>query len=283
MINLKKRKIIEKTNRKQKEFHLSRKYIIIGIIFIILVLGYFLISKFNLFNIKSLISQDDFYADSILLKLSIPVGGESAEYFNLINYKEGKNFKISFENLDDLASVDGSEFFLDKGESKIVQISFKDNSYQTNVLVGSLIIETSSSIKKIPIILGIEDKTPTFAITQKPLPNYLEVYPGEKIGMDIKIFNLKNNDLHNLKTNYIIKNFYGDLVLSEQESFVIKDTFSTIKMFDIPKDVKTGNYVFITLVEYNNTKSFSANLFEISDKGFDINLGKFNITNPSII
>lgn len=276
----KKRKEVRNKSKKEnsKKFKKSnyKKYLLAGIVILIALLAIFLVTQFDFVEIKNIFSKSDFNVDTILIKLNIPVGGEYTEHIKIINEGKDDSFKIYFNNLDNLTSVEEEEIFVFSGESKDVFILFKDYSYKTDVHIGELIVESSSSVKRVPIILGIEDKNPLFAITQKPLPSYLEVYSGEKLGMDIKLFNLKNNDLHNIQVSYILKNFESSVLVSETETLAIKDSFSNIKTINIPKNTKEGNYVFITIVEYEGIKSFSTYFFEINSKGIDLNLGKFS-------
>lgn len=267
---------LKKESREKHKFHFNKKFLYVGLIIVLLAFGYFLFTQLDISEIKSFISHNDFSVNTVLLKLNIPNGGESTGDVIITNLKNNNNFKISFENMDNLVSINEDGFNLNKGETKTLEILFKDNLFKSGVYSGFLVIESSSSSQKIPIILGIEDREPLFAITQKALPAYLEVYKGEKLGMDIKVFNLKNNELSSVKLNYVVQNLNGDVLLSDEENLAIKDTFSTIKTFDIPKNTKVGDYIFITSITYGASTSFSTYFFEIKSKGFSIDISKFS-------
>ena len=124
--------------------------------------------------------------------------------------------------------------------------------------------------REIPILLNIEDENRIFIISLTGIPKYTNVYPGGKLGMEIKIFNLQPHISYKVDVRYSIKNLDDELILSEEEELVIKESFGTTKIIDIPKDMPLGNYVFITSIAYNNTKSTAGYLFSISKKESEI-------------
>lgn len=274
MKNKKKSKKKKSQNSGNARKYINKNSVIITLIaFLVLISILFFFFKSDFSN--SIFNKNSFEVNTILLKLNIPSGGSSIENIKITNKGKTQDFEISFEHMDSFATADFNKFSLLPYEEQIVQISFSDPTHQPKVYVGNLVIKTSDSIKKIPVILGVDDKNAVFAITQKPLPNYLEIHPGEKIGMDIKFFNLMSNGLANVGVEYMVDNFDGETIVSEQENIIIEGSLSTIKLIDIPKNIKSGKYVFITSLNYETTKSSSTYFFEIKDKGFDVNLSKF--------
>ena len=221
------------------------------------IIGYGLMGSF---------SSESFKSNTILLKLNTITDGELSTDIKITNQKnEPQVFNLYFSGLEGIASVGESQFSLGARGSTIVNVSFKDINGEVDVYVGYLIIETADMTKKIPVILTVEDINPFFAIIQKPLPKYEDVSPGGRVGMDIKLFNLKSKELENININYLMKNFDNEILVSENEKLAVEESASVSKTIELPDNMDEGDYVFITLVNYNG-RSIASYYFEISKK-----------------
>jgi hypothetical protein len=226
---------------------------------IILVAAATIFVKMNYFS-----SENGFSASTILIKLNIALNNEATDNVQITNNElTTQTFNLRFNNLDNLASVEDKEFSLASGESKNVKISFKDNNHQIGIYTGQLIIGTFGSTKKIPIILGIEDANPSFAIIQGSIPKYENVYPGGKLGVEIKVFDLTSISSPNVRVKYSIKNFDNVIIWSDEEDLIIGESLN--KIIDLP-NIPLGNYVFITTIDYQGTESISGYLFNVMKK-----------------
>ena len=237
----------------------KRSILITGIIISLIVILILL----NIYYPK----KEGFSTNTIFLKLNLPLGGEFVKNIKITNQESvEQNFNLYLNNFKDLVTIKNKEFSLGAKEFREVEISFKDNKKEIGTYPGKLIIETQMLKREIPILLNIEDENRIFIISQTGIPKYTNVYPGGKLGMEIKIFNLQSYISYKVKVKYSIKNLDDELILSEEEELVIKESFGTAKIIDIPKDVPLGNYVFITSLGYDNTKSTAGYLFSISKK-----------------
>ncbi|MDO8623452.1 MAG: hypothetical protein Q7R52_04350 [archaeon] len=242
----------------QKPKNRKNLFIITGIVLILIIAS--LIYYFNFYN-----KEETFSTNTILLKLNIPINGELSQTIKITNdYKKEQKFEVYSEGLDGIVTLDNFQFSLSSGESKEIIISFKDINNKIEVYSGNLIIKTSNFKKEIPVIIGTEDKNNYFAITQKILSE--DVSPGGKIKMEIRIFNLVDKEIHNIKSYYIIKNFNNDVLITDNENLAVKDSTSIIKLIDLPKNTKYGKYIFITSINYDHSQAMASSFFEISKK-----------------
>lgn len=233
--------------------------IFIGVFVIILLI----IAGVYFFEFGNFTKNESFTTNTILLKLNIPLSGEVVNTIKITNEKNSEQtFKIYFDNLGSLASLDESEFSISAKGSKDVKITFKDSSRKIDAYTGEMIIEGKTK-KIIPVVLTVQNDYNDLALIQKTIPKYNSVNPGGKLGMDIKILNLKDNELHNLKMNYQVRNLKNEIILSEDENLAVSDSLTTSKIFDIPKSFSYGNYVFITTVIYDSSEIIATNFFEI--------------------
>lgn len=209
--------------------------------------------------------EQNVFSRTSLLKLNIPLNGESINSIKITNYeKTEQNFKIYFHALDDIGSVDEGEFALGAGEKKEIKVYFRDNKNEVGVYVGQLIIETETARGEIPVILGIEDPNYAFAIIQSGVPKYDNVYPGGKLGIEVKVYDVGNVVPPTVEAKYYIKNFDNEVILSDEVNLVVDG--SKTEIIDIPKTWLKEDYVFITEIDYKGTKSIAGYLFSVTEK-----------------
>ncbi|MDD5012398.1 MAG: hypothetical protein PHQ66_02005 [Candidatus Nanoarchaeia archaeon] len=233
----------------------KRWLIICAVIVLLSAAGFFVYSQF--------LTEKDFTKTS-LIKVNIPTDGEYEISVKITNPEQTEQLiNFSINNFNNIATFSDSEFYLQPGESQNLIISFKDNIHTPEVYVGKLIIRDSVSKEEIPVILGVEDSNSAFAIIPSVLPKYDSVYPGDKFGIDLKVFDLKNSNVPTVKANYEIKNLDGETILNGETEIAVDDGGKT-EIINIPKDWGTGDYVFVITINYKDTISFSSYLFSIS-------------------
>ena len=244
----------------------EKKVLITGIIIILIGISIFL--GINYFF------EEESFSKTSLLKLNIPLGGESVNNIKIVNYKETEqSFSLYFNGLKDLASIKDREFTLGPKESMDAAIYFKDHKNEVGIYSGQLIIETPTIKEKIPVILGIEYPDSPFAIIQNSIPKYDNVYPGGKLGIEIKVFDIGGADSPSVKAEYFIQNFDNEIIESGWENLIVGGSVS--KIIDIKKTLPYGDYVFVTSIDYKETKSIAGYLFSISEKKEEIVSGNF--------
>jgi hypothetical protein len=214
--------------------------------------------------------QKDFTRTS-LVRLNIPLGGEINSTLKIINPDDRiQEIKFSLNNFDGLASLSTDKFIFDSKEETNLIIYFKDSINKPGIYVGKLTIEGSLYKEEIPIILGVEDPNHAFAIVQTSVPKYDSVYPGGKLGIDFKVFDLVNSNVQTVKTNYLIKNLDDETILNGNTDLVVGSGSKT-EIVNIPNDWEIGDYVFISYIDFKDTISFSSYLFSVSNpEGKDI-------------
>ncbi len=216
------------------------------------------------------------FTKTSLLKLTLPIMSESENTVKIVNYdKVPHDFNVYLNNLQQLALLKETQFSLNKGESKDLIVSFKDTIGEVEVYLGKLIVETEISKEEVPIILSIEDPNHAFAIIKSSIPKYDNVYPGGKLGTEIKIYDLVGTNMQTIDAIYLIKNFEDEILMSSTGNLVVGG--SKTELFDIPSNWEKGDYVFITSIDYKGTKSISSHLFTVSDKKAGILSGDFKL------
>lgn len=209
-------------------------------------------------------SKESFLVKTFLVKINFPVGSGNEYKVNVQNIDNSpKELSLKLENLDGISYLENEKLFLDSlGENSFV-IYFNDTQNVVKTYSGSLIISDGLTEKKIPIVVTTEDSKSIFSIIPSGIPKYLNVYPGGKFGVDIKVYDLNNaNDL-SVNANYQIQNFNGEVLWSDEGDLIIEGSKTLI--LDIPKNWPKENYVFVTSINYKGTESISSYFFTISD------------------
>jgi len=237
-----------------------KQVLIVGAIIIGLILAYFAFQYFF---------QDSFDVTPIYpIKINSFIGGNTnAEITITNNEKFSNDFSVEVENLDDVAEITESSFSLASKESKTLQLVINDAYRIAQAHVGKVIIESTTEIKEIPVLISFEEPTSPFAIIYEEVPNYENVYPGGKLGVEIKIFDIYDNSLKEIKASYFIKNFDGKLIdIEENKPLVIEGKHGFLKVFDIPDGMELDDYVLITYIDYNGSRGVGSYLFNVEDK-----------------
>jgi len=231
-------------------------FIVIAILLIIGIASYFYLAQEE--------KTDEFNVDAILIKNAIKEGGILLKSVKITNNGHEDVFRIS-TTLKDFAFILEDEIFLESKSSKMLEIRFEDTGKAGPIVsTGELIISSSTSAKRIPIILEIESKDPFFDININIPIRYEEVYPGEKFVAEIKLFNLENLGLKEVEIEYAIKDFGNNVLVSESENVILENQASINKAIDMPEDIKLGNYVFAASVKYSGFTGTSTQSFKVT-------------------
>ncbi|MAG02859.1 hypothetical protein CMI42_05975 [Candidatus Pacearchaeota archaeon] len=232
--------------------------ILIVLIFLIgLGIGFFLISGESY--------ERDFKVDSVLIKNSMKSGGVFDEKIRIENLDEGDIFvNLELNDLEDILYLDESG--IDLGPREVKDIELKGLNFEDldeGIYIGSLRFYSATNEQSVPIILEIQSKDVIFDSVIESFPTS-KIFPGKKIHSNIKIYDFYNVGNANIEMNYFIKNFYGETIVSESESKAVSENAFT-KSFDIPENIRQGDYVLGVVISYKNSISTASEFFTIGD------------------
>ncbi len=244
----------------------SKTKILILILFLVIA-GAILSAYFKFYQVSE--EKDDFRVNTILLKSVIKQGEKVISELKITNLKDSEQeFQIDVEVIDELVSLSEENFMLEGGEEKVVYAVFEDANlkYEPGVYVGKIIIKTNSTETEIPVILEIQTMKVLFVANLDVSPKYKEIIQGEKFVADIKFFSLDSLKLNQVEMIYFIKNFDGDVIISESENIVIGSESVISKTIILPEDIQLGDYTFIAITKHMDFVSTSSYLFSIKEK-----------------
>ncbi len=221
--------------------------------------------------------KEEFSVDTVLLKASIKKSSSfdgKIKITNLKDYPIIVNAKLI--DLENVAFLEKDRFELASGEIKTLNIDFlNSDNLNEDIYIGGVEFFSEKDSKMVPIILEVESDDVLFDSNIEFFPA-ARVFPGTRTNLDVKIFDLSQMGTVNVEVISFIKSLYGETIISESETVVVKDQISITKSFNIPENIPKGDYVCGVLIKYKDSVGTASTFFTIDKKelmktSFDIN------------
>jgi hypothetical protein len=206
--------------------------------------------------------------DTALLKVSLEKGNSVTKTISLRSDLEESVF-LNTENIQGI-SLSADSFFIPKNVAKNFDILFDSRDLNPGVYFGSLVVNSENQILKLPLVFEVESADLFYdGDIDVPLV-YSDVYPGGKIVVQLKIFDLTfgSDGLKDsaIKLKYTIHSSEGYLIVSEEDNIQITKDLSITKSMILPETIKTGTYFISAEIIYGNSVAVSSGLFTVSPK-----------------
>ena len=249
-----------------------KKYGVFILIVILLVgvVGYFY------FDVSFLGKKKSFDINNALLKVVVIEGKNTSKLLEVISYKDNE-----FGILSDLDFVQISEmqFSLKEGEEKEIEVLFNSEGLDPGVYFGELVL-SNGEVFRIPVIMEVESEDILFDGNINVPLEYVNVYSGENMVIENKLFNLENIGIENIEVTYLVKSLSGKVIFYDEENIAVGSQLLNTKVITIPEDAEIGSYVFSSVIKYKNSVGTSSYLFEVKEKvfyNFEGNLPMFSV------
>jgi len=231
-----------------------------------------------------LVAAQSFDVSSLLLKVAVESGDSLQKQVN-INARSSGDYRASTVGLEGV-SVSDSEFYLNEGENRAIQVNFNSLGLEPGVRVGSLRVSGPGEVINVPLIFEIESEDLFFDINLNIPPQYTDVEPGGKLVAQLKIFDLVSGGIENglgataVNVEYLIIDLEGEVISSEQESVVVEGQTQISKTISFPESIEKGSYVFVAVVRYASSVGTSSFIFNIKEEGLffeDVGFGERDV------
>ncbi|MBI2043764.1 hypothetical protein HYT24_00165 [Candidatus Pacearchaeota archaeon] len=223
---------------------------------------------------------------SVLLKFSLHKGESITKNFSISSI-DGGEIKLQLKGTTEGVRLMDNEVVLDSGEEKNVEISFDAETIKEGVYVGHIELTKGKELQIIPVIFEVESKDVFFDANLEIPVKYSEIMPGEKILVQLNVFDLNAGTKRGLNSSsldveYTVHDLNGNNIISEHENFVVDGQVTVSKTMNFPKDIKEGQYVFSAVIKYRSSVGIASELFTIS-KTSSVNFNGLNFPDTGLI
>ena len=249
----------------------------VGLIFVVLsiiLISFFIQGKGIEIKTTAFVieSEDTIETKSVLLKFSLNKGDTINKNIDIFSVSGGE-INLELEGIDKGVNITESNFVLKKGERKEVKINFDTRHIDKGVYVGQIRISGGGEEEIIPIIFEVESADVFFDGNLEIPSKYSEIFPGDKIIIQLNIFDLISGGgieegfgSSSVDIIYSVHDLHGNIIISENENFVIDDKVQMTKTILFPKDIEIGQYVFSAIIKSESSIGIATELFKISEK-----------------
>ena len=211
-----------------------------------------------------------FEVDQILIKVLVKANEFIEKEIRVMNVgDEEKSIEVDISGLSDIIDVLDNTFTIKPGQTKIVRLNFSSFDKTEGVeqvpgvYIGKIRVRTGSYEKSVPVVVEIESKNVLFDMNLNPVARDRSVLQGSSTTFEIRVFNLQSIESFNVDMDFFAKDVNGNTIISERESVVVKTQASFFKTLRIPKNLKTGNYIFVAQASLGNSIGTASYLFEV--------------------
>jgi hypothetical protein len=223
-----------------------------------------------------------FEVDQILIKVLVKDNEYIEKELRVMNVGDGEvPIEVYASGISDIVNVLDSGFTIKPGQTKIVRLNFSSFNaaegieQSPGVYIGKILVKTDSYEKEVPVIIEIESKNVLFDMNLNPVARDRSVLQGSSTTFEIRVFNLQSIDSFNVGMDFFVKDINGNTIVSEKESVVVKTQASFFKTLKIPKNLKTGNYVFAAQASFGDSIGTASYLFDVGEIAEEKRAAKF--------
>lgn len=213
---------------------------------------------------------------SIILKVAL---GEVHEE-NVIFRNTGELDMVVSLALENLEMISLAENLFNLNKDKSFESLIKATGERVGVYTGNLIAQSEEIRKIIPIVLEVISDKILFDVTLDIPDEFLIVEPGESLRTQVSLINVGAPQNVEVLVNYYLRDFEGNVLHEESETFAVEQQTSYPKSFEIPEELEEGKYALVVEVLYADSFAVSSKLFDVKEKKslMEIAIIKNNIT-----
>lgn len=210
----------------------------------------------------------DFSIDRSEIRLSLKQGESKTESIIITNTgDEALDFRIFGKNLDNILKITGTNFRLEKGESKTVYLEFKINeNLNPNLYLGNIVVSADSIEKQVFVAVDVKSKIYPFEVKLEIPSKYQAIMPDEELFFRVYLYNLENKNKQDVFMEYIIKDIYGNIIVSDSEMLYFADALNFFRSLKIPADANLGRYILYVRASQNARVASSSIFFTVGPR-----------------
>jgi len=207
------------------------------------------------------------------LKVILRQTESKTETFSIRNNGDTpSNVEVNLDALKRFITPESFESFkspirLLPGEEKIIEIIFTAaESIIPDVYPFEIILSNIFGEKRIAAIIEVESSKPLFDVDLEVLPEYKNTMPGNKILMEVSIFNLRGFGRVDVNAEYSVRDLSGNIYTSGHETLAVETEVKFTRELLLPSDLKPGVYIASARVNFEEFAGTSSDLFNVGAK-----------------
>lgn len=178
------------------------------------------------------------------------------------------DFYIALENVKDFVFPQENSFHVSAGKNYTLRLNFYYSQFiLADVYIGKVLFKTQYLQRETNLILDVKNPSALFDIRTDVLKKYIS--PGGRVRANVTIVNMGDlNELFDVSFDYKLMDFSNNNYSSKNEQFAMNESYFNVFSLDIPKDLKPGNYIFYTKVNYGDVFASSYDTFVVENISF---------------
>jgi hypothetical protein len=203
-----------------------------------------------------------------LIDVKVKQGGRETLELKVKNTGSSiQQVSIDLQNLKNFILVSEPSFLLRPYEEKTLTLDFTASEAEIpDVYTGTIYISSESAKKIVRVIIEVQEKKALFDVKVNVPENFKTVGLGGEMEADIMMYNIGDLKPVDVVLTYAIKDFEGNTFDLKQETLAVEDLKKLRKKIRIPEGFKANFYVIYALLEYQNQKAVSSDIFEVKEE-----------------
>jgi hypothetical protein len=181
--------------------------------------------------------------------------------------------KIKVKGLKGYVFLSDDKFSLDAGETKTIEVNILAKKLGT--IAGKLVFSANGIEKEVRITLEVETESVLFDVKIDIPAEYSEVEAGDILPAQVTLLSMGVPKKVDVYITYTIKNMEGEKIVEEYETVAVEKQLTFAKQFEMPENMKPGEYVISMEVSYADAIATSGELFTV--------IAKEHIESPAIV
>ncbi|MBT4397170.1 DUF2341 domain-containing protein, partial [archaeon] len=176
------------------------------------------------------------------------------------------DLELTVTTISDILHLSDTDLTLEPGESQLIEIDVIPK--QAGIYTGKINVFYKNQVLQIPVTININTERSLFDISVNVLGAFKNIRPGQKITASMFLLQAGLEQEEDVTLNYIIKDFDGNIYLTESETIAVYQQTSFNKQLPT-QDLPPGEYVLGAEVVYGGGIATSSSQFIVTETELD--------------
>jgi len=177
---------------------------------------------------------------------------------------------ISVTGIEYIVSADFNYLTVSPGEERRILLSI-NAPVEPGIFVGKIIFEAGDVKREVFVLVNVRSGEVLFDVSLTIPESFKIISPGNNIESFISLIQIGPIEQVEVTATYLIKDFDGNVLFTETESFFVLESKNFVKEFPTA-DLAEGDYIAGIEVTYPEGFAASSDRFTISKREFLLNI-----------